>query len=103
MGGLGLKGLPLKPELKPSKMTAAAMDDSVETKRKLELYQQLFYILQTRSDYLSKLFRQLAKIDIADKNKKLVERVVLTLFGYGQDRREEYLLLKLFQVSKILL
>lgn len=70
-----------------------------ETKHKLELYQQLFYLLQTRSDYLSKLFRQLAKIDIADKNKKLVERVVLTLFGYGQDRREEYLLLKLFQVS----
>lgn len=37
LGGLGLKGLPLKPEFaaKPSK-TAASMDDSVETKRKLE-------------------------------------------------------------------
>ncbi|THH07688.1 hypothetical protein EW145_g3209 [Phellinidium pouzarii] len=70
-----------------------------ETKRKLELYQQLFYLLQTRSDHLCKLFQQLAKVDIPDKNKKLVERVVLTLFGYGQDRREEYLLLKLFQTS----
>ncbi|KAL0949683.1 hypothetical protein HGRIS_009721 [Hohenbuehelia grisea] len=38
LGGLGLKGLPLKPEYsKPSKGSAAvAMDDSVETKRKLE-------------------------------------------------------------------
>ncbi|KAL5488188.1 IQG1 [Sanghuangporus weigelae] len=68
-----------------------------ESKRKLELYQQLFYLLQTRGDYLGKLFHQLAKVDISDKNKKLVERVVLTLFGYGQDKREEYLLLKLFQ------
>ncbi|KAI5118772.1 hypothetical protein M0805_005653 [Coniferiporia weirii] len=69
------------------------------TKRKLELYQQLFYLLQTRGDYLGKLFHHLAKVDIPDKNRKLVERVVLTLFGYGQDRREEYLLLKLFQSS----
>ncbi|KAK7470784.1 pre-mRNA processing RNA-helicase [Stygiomarasmius scandens] len=35
LGGLGLKGLPLKPEFKV-KMTATSMDDSVETKRKLE-------------------------------------------------------------------
>ncbi|KAL4241435.1 Pre-mRNA-processing ATP-dependent RNA helicase PRP5 [Abortiporus biennis] len=34
LGGLGLKGLPLKPEL--LKTTAAAMDDSEETKRKLQ-------------------------------------------------------------------
>jgi ATP-dependent RNA helicase DDX46/PRP5 len=38
LGGLGLKGLPVKPDfLKTSKAPAAAvMDDSVETKRKLE-------------------------------------------------------------------
>lgn len=37
LGGLGLKGLPLKPEvLKSSRLSSAAsMDDSVETKRKL--------------------------------------------------------------------
>ncbi|KAJ3554166.1 hypothetical protein NM688_g3246 [Phlebia brevispora] len=35
LGGLGLKGLPLKPDLRATK-TAAVMDDSVETKRKLE-------------------------------------------------------------------
>ncbi|KAF7794559.1 hypothetical protein EIP86_005694 [Pleurotus ostreatoroseus] len=37
LGGLGLKGLPIKPDLaKTSKIAAPAMDDSVETKRKLE-------------------------------------------------------------------
>ncbi|KAK1236709.1 pre-mRNA processing RNA-helicase [Marasmius sp. AFHP31] len=34
LGGLGLKGLPLKPEF--TKSMTASMDDSVETKRKLE-------------------------------------------------------------------
>jgi Ras GTPase-activating-like protein IQGAP2/3 len=67
-------------------------------KRKLELYQQLFYLLQTRGDYLRQLFVELTDDD-SEKHRSLVERVVLTLFGYGQDRREDYLLLKLFQVS----
>lgn len=67
-------------------------------KRKLELYQQLFYLLQTQGDYLRQLFVELTDDD-SEKHRSLVERVVLTLFGYGQDRREDYLLLKLFQVS----
>ncbi|THV08575.1 ras GTPase-activating protein [Dendrothele bispora CBS 962.96] len=65
-------------------------------RRKLELYQQLFYLLQTRSEYLSRLFVRLYTNDALEKNKRFAERVVLTLFGYGQDRREDYLLLKLF-------
>lgn len=68
-------------------------------KRKLELYQQLFYLLQTKPDYLSGLFTRITSDQSLEKNRKLVERVTLTLFGYGQDRREDYLLLKLFQVS----
>jgi Ras GTPase-activating-like protein IQGAP2/3 len=36
--------------------------------------------------------------NVPEKDRRLLERVVLTLFGYGQDRREDYLLLKLFQV-----
>lgn len=68
-------------------------------KRKLELYQQLFYLLQTKPDYLSGLFIRITSDQSLEKNRKLVERVTLTLFGYGQDRREDYLLLKLFQVS----
>ena len=68
-------------------------------RRKSELYQQLFYLLQTRGEYLSRLFLHLSAGDTPEKNRRFVEKVVLTLFGYGQDRREDYLLLKLFQVS----
>lgn len=68
-------------------------------KRKLELYQQLFYLLQTNGEYLSRLFVELTNDDSAEKDRPLAERVVLTIFGYGQDRREDYLLLKLLQLS----
>ncbi len=69
-------------------------------RRKLELYQQLFYLLQTKGEYLSRLFSILSKVNEknAETNRRFVERVVLMLFGYGQDRREDYLLLKVFQV-----
>lgn len=69
-----------------------------EAKRKLELYQQLFYVLQTKGEYLSRLFTLMSQ-DAQEKNRRLTERVALTLFGYGQDRREDYLLLKLFQFA----
>ncbi|OJT08011.1 Ras GTPase-activating-like protein rng2 [Trametes pubescens] len=68
-------------------------------KRKLELYQQLFYVLQTDGKYLTRLFAKLSSMDSWEKNRKLLERVVLTLFGYGQAPREEYLLLKFFQTA----
>ncbi|KAF9568918.1 hypothetical protein CPC08DRAFT_790400 [Agrocybe pediades] len=71
-----------------------------DARKKLELYQQLFYLLQTRGDYLSRLFVRLSKDDCPDATRRFTERVVLTLFGYGQDRREDFLLLKLFQVCK---
>jgi Ras GTPase-activating-like protein IQGAP2/3 len=71
------------------------------TKRKLELYQQLFYLLQTRGQYLSRLFHRLVKTNSPEMDKKLTEHVVLLLFGFGHDRREEYLLLKLLQVGFI--
>ncbi|KAL4081770.1 P-loop containing nucleoside triphosphate hydrolase protein [Scleroderma yunnanense] len=50
--GLGLKGLPLKPDLlKASKVTVAAMDDSVETKqRKLETLGEMPAVDMTMAD-----------------------------------------------------
>jgi Ras GTPase-activating-like protein IQGAP2/3 len=69
--------------------------------RKLELYQQLFYLLQTKGEYLSRLFVRMSQDSIPEKNRRLTERVVLTLFGYGQDHRENYLLLKMFQVGSL--
>ncbi|EJT97529.1 hypothetical protein DACRYDRAFT_119220 [Dacryopinax primogenitus] len=68
----------------------------IATKRKLELYQQLFYLLQTKGEYLARLFFRMSRVEMPEKTKRTVERVTLILFGYGQ-RREEYLMLKLFQ------
>ncbi|KAI0775938.1 hypothetical protein BD413DRAFT_469824 [Trametes elegans] len=68
-------------------------------KRKLELYQQLFYVLQTDGKYLTGLFSKVAAAGDWEKNRRLLERVVLTLFGYGQAPREEYLMLKFFQTA----
>lgn len=68
-------------------------------RRKLDLYQQLFYLLQTRGEYLSRLFYLISQGNAAESNRRFVERVVLTLFGYGQDSREDYLLLKVFQLA----
>lgn len=70
-----------------------------DARRKLELYQQLFYLLQTRAEYLSKLFIRLSTNDMLESSRRFTERVVLTLFGYGQDSREDFLLLKLFQLA----
>ncbi|KAJ7368408.1 ras GTPase-activating protein [Mycena albidolilacea] len=68
-------------------------------RRKLELYQQLFYLLQTRGEYLSHLFLQMSMDSALEKNRRFTERVTLTIFGFGQDRREDFLLLKLFQLA----
>lgn len=67
------------------------------SRRKFELYQELFYALQTRPEYLARLFARVGKIEMADRDKRQVEKIVLTLFGYAQKAREEFLLLKLFQ------
>lgn len=68
-------------------------------KRKLDLYQQLFYLLQTRGEYLAKLFLRVSGREVDEKTRRLIEHVTLTLYGYGHAKREDYLLLKMFQVS----
>jgi Ras GTPase-activating-like protein IQGAP2/3 len=68
-----------------------------QSQRKLELYEHLFFTLQTRPEYLSRLLRAMSKDESADKDRTLVESVALILFGY--ERREEYLFHKLLQVS----
>ncbi|KAJ3070350.1 hypothetical protein HDU98_006615 [Podochytrium sp. JEL0797] len=63
---------------------------------KLEAYQQLFYLLQTNPNYLAKLMYSLSK-RTAGNILKVLEQVTLTLFGYAQNVREEYLLLNLIK------
>ena len=60
-------------------------------RQKLEAYQHLFYLLQTRPEYLAKL--------LFLQPQKLPETMVLSLYNYGSNSREEFLLLKLFECA----
>ncbi|XP_066597001.1 ras GTPase-activating-like protein IQGAP1 [Prorops nasuta] len=63
-----------------------------EGRKMLESYQHLFYALQTSPIYLSKLLFLLPQ----SRTNKFLQNVILTLFNFGSNIREEYLLLKLF-------
>ena len=49
-GGLGLKGLPVKPDLLKGNKAAPSMDDSVETKRQLEMLGDMPAVDMTMAD-----------------------------------------------------
>ncbi|KAH0541195.1 hypothetical protein KQX54_021250 [Cotesia glomerata] len=66
-----------------------------EGRKMLEGYQHLFYALQTNPIYLSKLLFLLPQ----SKSNKFLQNVILTLYNFGSNIREEYLLLKLFGKS----
>ncbi|KAK5090246.1 iqgap- protein [Lithohypha guttulata] len=65
------------------------------SRRKLEHYQELFFLLQTQPQYLSRLFRRIREQATSEKDCERIKHLVLGLFGYSQKRREEYYLLKL--------
>lgn len=64
-----------------------------EGRKMLEGYQHLFYALQTNPQYLSKL---LYLPPNNKSNKLFLKNIILTLFNFGSNTREDYLLLKLF-------
>ncbi|XP_036603003.1 ras GTPase-activating-like protein IQGAP2 [Trichosurus vulpecula] len=68
---------------------------SKEKRKKLEAYQQLFYLLQTNPTYLAKLIFQMPQ----NKSTKFMDTVIFTLYNYASNQREEYLLLKLFKTA----
>ncbi|KAL1884578.1 iqgap-related protein [Paecilomyces lecythidis] len=65
------------------------------SRRKLEQYQVLFFLLQTQPQYLAKLFRRLREQNTAEKEFERIKHLMMGLFGYSQKRREEYYLIKL--------
>lgn len=69
------------------------------SRRKLELYQTLFFALQTQPVYLARLFQRIREQGMPDREIKRIENLVMGLFGYAQKRREEYYLLKLIARS----
>lgn len=70
-----------------------------ETRQKLEYYGQLFYLIQTQPQYLAKLMFSMNKKS-GGVVTKLLEDIVLALYGYAQNAREEYQLLNLIKVKK---
>ncbi|KAJ3397220.1 hypothetical protein HDU92_000100 [Lobulomyces angularis] len=67
-----------------------------ETRQKLEFYGQLFYLIQTQPVYLAKLLFSMNKKSGGTVT-KLLENIVLALYGYAQNNREEYLFLNLIK------
>ena len=70
------------------------------SQKKLELFEYLFFMLQARGEYLSRLLFALSRKEDFEKDRHLVEGVVMTLFGFGHQRREEYLFHRLLQVCQ---
>jgi Ras GTPase-activating-like protein IQGAP2/3 len=69
------------------------------SRRKLEHYQDLFFLLQTQPQYLARLFRRVHENAAGDKEWERIKHVIMGLFGYAQKRREEYYLVKLMARS----
>ena len=65
------------------------------SRRKLEHYQELFFLLQTQPQYLARLFRRFREQAYAEKEGERIKHLMMGLFGYAQKRREEYYLIKL--------
>ena len=69
------------------------------SRRKLEQYQELFFLLQTQPQYLARLFKKTREQAVAEKECDRTKHLIMGLFGYAQKRREEYYLLKLIARS----
>ncbi|XP_071537174.1 ras GTPase-activating-like protein IQGAP1 isoform X2 [Panulirus ornatus] len=66
-----------------------------ESREKLLSYQHLFYLLQTQPHYLATLIFAIPP----GKTTKFIENVIFTLYNYGANDRDNYLLLKLFKTA----
>ncbi|MCJ1476265.1 hypothetical protein MMC13_004931 [Lambiella insularis] len=69
------------------------------SRRKLEQYQELFFVLQTQPQYLGRLFKRIREQATPEKECERFKHLMMGLFGYAQKRREEYYLLKLITRS----
>nr|XP_018671818.1 IQ motif containing GTPase activating protein homologue isoform X1 [Ciona intestinalis] len=75
---------------------AAGLKSLNKTNRaRLEAYQHLFYLLQTNPTYFGKLIFKMA----AGRTNNFMQSVILSVYNYASNHREEYLLLKLFKTA----
>ena len=80
-------------------LTLKGNDKDVKGKRRK--YEELFYLLQTEPRYMANLMYTINKSS-GRSSTKFLEQVVLTLYGYAQNSREEYLFLRLMEQSALL-
>ncbi|KAI0214246.1 Ras GTPase-activating-like protein IQGAP1 [Lamellibrachia satsuma] len=66
-----------------------------QSRERLEAYQHLFYLLQTNPVYLAKLIFEVPQ----SRTTKFMESMILTLYNYASNQREEFLLLRLFETA----
>ena len=59
----------------------------------MQAYQHLFHLLQTNPNYFAKLIFEMPQ----SKTNRFMENVILTVFNYAQNNREQFLLAKLFE------
>ena len=69
------------------------------SRRKLEHYQELFFMLQTQPQYLARLCKRIREQATVEKECERLKHLFMGLFGYAQKRREEYYLVKLIARS----
>ncbi|EMF14372.1 uncharacterized protein SEPMUDRAFT_40544 [Sphaerulina musiva SO2202] len=81
----------------PSGLDLKALNKN--SRKKLSGYEELFFFLQTQPQYLARAFAVLTQRGLAEKESKHFERLMLTLFGYAQKSREEYLFMKVLATS----
>lgn len=65
------------------------------SRKRLELYEGMFYILQTQPSYLARLLGRLRQNVLSEKEARDIEGLLMTLFGYGHKPREEFFMLQL--------
>lgn len=66
------------------------------TRKKLKFYGQLFYLIQTEPHYLARLMFSMNKKS-GQNVTKLLENIILAMYSYAQNTREEFLFLNLIK------
>ena len=69
------------------------------SRRQLERYQEMFFLLQTQPQYLARMFKKIRERALPEKECERTKHLMMGLFGYAQKRREEYYLIKLITRS----
>ncbi|KAI8870707.1 hypothetical protein GQ42DRAFT_178401 [Ramicandelaber brevisporus] len=69
------------------------------SRRKVESYQHLFYLLQTQPEYLARLMASMNQNPSAHSTMGGFVESVVSMFGFAHDGRDEYLLLRLIRTA----